>query len=371
MREAYTPDSASANIVFATCLAAEHLEEATALLTEMSHEGLADQVTYNTLLKAYARAGKLDKCFEVYESMYEGCVVPSQVTYGLLLDGCVHAKQPRRASEVFAKMQAEGCPMNTVMYTTLIRGFERAGDVDKAMEVYRQMLCAGDAPLDAITFSILIKANCDAGRVEEALRLLEALVDMGLKPDGVVFNNLLSGSVKVSSVVLGRHIYSEMIQAGVRPTNVTFSTLVTLFVQCKHFDEAVTMLKLEPGLHGVELEPRVCMQLMQSCIRERQGRRVVKVYLLMFDICNPTAESHATILVACIRLKMFDTASEIFSIIADRSGSVNAADAEALLEVATRKGKKQCVRACLQCIATLGLNVPSALLERGRLMEAS
>lgn len=371
MREAYTPDPTSANIVLASCVGAERLEEASVVLTEMSHEGLADQITYNTLLKAYAKAGKLDQCFDVYESMREARVAPTQVTYGILLDGCVNAKQPHRAFELFTEIQAEGCEMNTVMYTTVIRGFERAGHVDKAMEVYSQMRCAGDVPLDAVTFSILIKANCDAGRVEAALGLLEALVDMGLKPDGVVFNNLLSGSVKVSKVVLGRHIYAEMIRSGARPSNVTFSTLVTLFVQCQHIDEAVTMLKREPGLQGVQLEPRVCMQLIQSCIRERQGRRVVEVYLLMVDICSPTAESHKTILVACIKLKMFDTASEVLGIIADRSGSVDVADAEALLEVATRKGKKQCVRECLHSIATLGLNVPSTLLERGRLMAAS
>ena len=72
-----------------------------------------------------------------------------------------------------------------VLYTTLIKGFARAGQVDQAVQVYDEMRkepqrwkgkwCQGGPRFlrnfeersmqpDVITFSILIKANCDVGR---------------------------------------------------------------------------------------------------------------------------------------------------------------------------------------------------------------
>lgn len=53
-----------------------------------------------------------------------------------------------------------------VLYTTLIKGFARAGQVDQAVQIYEEMRKERSMQPDVITFSILIKANCDVGRRE-------------------------------------------------------------------------------------------------------------------------------------------------------------------------------------------------------------
>merc|ERR1719273_3025747 len=145
--------------------------------------------------------------------------------------------------------------MNTVLYTTLIKALGRA-----LQDVYKiggngQMRKGRGVPPDLITFSILIKANCDAHRLEAALQLLEAMLDFKLKPDEVVFNNLLGGCVKESRAELARKIYKDMVTAGIRPSNATFSILIQLFAKCKLLDEAVDMLRREPAAQGISPEP--------------------------------------------------------------------------------------------------------------------
>merc|ERR1719159_1176901 len=120
----------------------------------------------------------------------------SQVTFGILLDTCINENALDKAARVFDEMVRNGIPMNTVLYTTLIKGFARASQTDKAMEIYEYMRKEKSVEPDLVTFSILIKANCDTGRMEEALRLLEALSELGSQPDEIVFNNLLNGCVK-------------------------------------------------------------------------------------------------------------------------------------------------------------------------------
>merc|ERR1719405_230502 len=94
--------------------------------------------------------------------------------------------------------------MNTVLFTTLIKGFARAGEVDQAMKVYEQMCNERSMLPDLITFSILIKANCDVDRLEMALKLLEAMLSLNLRPDEVVFNNLLAGCARQANAELGK-----------------------------------------------------------------------------------------------------------------------------------------------------------------------
>lgn len=349
------------NTVLAACVAADRVEDARTLLDEMEAVGgLADVITYNTLAKGYAKAGRMDRCFQIYDHMLAQHIKPSQVTYGILLDCCINENKVDKAAEVFDRMTKDGCVMNTVLYTTLIKGFARAGQVDHAMHVYQQMRAGQSVPPDLITFSILIKANCDARRLEAALQLLEAMLDFKLKPDEIVFNNLLGGCVKESKAELARRIYEGMIAAGIRPSNATFSILIRLYAQCKLLDEAVDMLRREPAAQGISPEPRLFSQLVLCCLRERQGRRAAEVYKLLLQHCSPTAAAHSSILGMCVKLNMLDTGAEILGLAAEAKGRVDACDAQQLLEAAQRKRRAQCVEACMAAMGQLGIATVSA-----------
>ncbi|KAF4755677.1 hypothetical protein FOZ63_025077, partial [Perkinsus olseni] len=116
-------------------------------------------------------------------------IQPTVVTYGILLDCCINANDMGRAQKVFQEMRLaqssdkndQASPdkrhlgLNTVMYTTLIKGYAKEGNVDAAMDVFTEMRKAEVVP-DLITFSILIKSNCDAGKVDVSLKLLDELL---------------------------------------------------------------------------------------------------------------------------------------------------------------------------------------------------
>merc|ERR1719198_348680 len=101
------------------------------------------------------------------------------------------------------------------------------------MNVYSQMSSDASIPPSNITFSILIKANCDVGRMEVALELQSAAVRHGLQPCEVHFNNLIAGCAKQANAELAKRVYADMIANGVRPSNATFSILIRLYSQCK------------------------------------------------------------------------------------------------------------------------------------------
>jgi len=354
-------DSVTYNTCLATCVAADRVDEARALLDEMAEAGgVSDAITYNTLSKGYAKAGRISQVFELFELMRARGVEPTQVTYGILLDSCINENQVARAAEVFEQMKANGCVMNTVLYTTLIKGFARDGHVDKAMEVYELMRSERTIPPDLITFSILIKANCDSGRLGAALRLKEAMLGLGLKADEVIFNNILGGCAKEADAYLAKCTYKEMVDSGVRPSNATFSILIRLYAQCKLLDEAVDMLRTEPAAQRVAPEPRLYSQLAHCCLRERRGKQATEVYLMMLEHGPLTASAHGGMLGMCVKLNMLDTAAEILSMAAEAGGRVDQADADQVLKAARKKRKGQCEETIASAMRALGLRPPPA-----------
>lgn len=351
-------DSVIYNTALSACVSANQIAPARDLLDEMCKiGGIADAITYNTIMKGYANKGDMDECFRLYNLMQELGLQPSQVTYGILLDGCNNNNQIDRAAKIFDIMAEKGCPMNTVLYTTLIKGFAREEKVDAAMRIYQQMIVDKNVKPDLITYSILLKANCDAGRMEKSLELLDAMLKNGLHPDEVIFNNLFAGCVKDSNAELAKRLYDDMLESGVKPSSATFSILIRLYSQCKLLEHAVEMLRREPLKHGVEIEARLFVQLIQCCIRARQGRKALDVYEMMLAHSAPTASFHSNVLTTCVKLNMFDTAADILEIAAARCGRVDPSDANMVLSAAARKNKVACVEAIRASMTALGTAV--------------
>jgi len=356
MREASIEiDCVIYNTCLNTCVAASQMDQARLILEEMERStGVVDAITYNTLMKGYAKAGQMEPCLMLFDSLQSRNIQPTQVTYGIVLDGLINDNQLDRAAKVFNAMSEQGISMNTILHTTLIKGFARVGEVDQAMQVYAKMRGENGMPPDLITFSILIKAHCDIDRVDGALELLEEMLKLGLRPDEVVFNNLLGGCVRLSNTELGNRLYSDMVSSGVRPSNATFSILIRLYQQCKLLEDAVELLKSEPVKHRVSPEPRLFLQLIQSCIRERQGRRALEVYKMMFDYGTPQASTNSNIVSTCMKLNMYETASDILAILVEKGGRMDHGELSKLLEVSVRKRKLQVAQSIAASMEKLG-----------------
>lgn len=358
-------DTVMFNTALSACVSADRVDQARKLLEDIEYDGgLSDQITYNTLMKGYSKQGQLEKCFEVFELMRKRGLPPSQVTYGILLDACISSNETDRAAKLFDQMTSEGHSMNTVLYTTLIKGFARDGKVAEAMRAYHKMCESQTAFPDIITYSILLKSHCDAGLLEDALALLETMVKKGVRPDEVIFNNLLAGCAKANLAELAQKLYGEMVNFGIKPTNATFSILIRLYAQSNLLDLACEMLRTEPSKHNIELESRLFVQLIQSCIRARHGRRALEMYELLYQHALPSPAVHSSILGMCSKLNMYDTAAEMLEVATKKGGRVDANDANQLLDGALKKKKAAVVQSCVASMKALRLDVSPALASK-------
>lgn len=351
------------NVALAACVGGGRLAEAQVLLGDLEAAPRAvDVVTYNTVAKGYAKAGCLDECFKLVRRMRSKGIEPSQITYGILLDGCLTDSRMEQAAEVFNEMTRAGHVVNTVIYTMLIKGFAKAEKLDQAMQVYDKMRAERDNGIspDLITYSVLVKANCDAGCLDVALTLFRTMKRYSLRPDEVIYNNLLDGCAHQKNVNLAKQLYADMLREGLKPSSVTYSILVRLYTECKLLDEAVAMLTTEPRLHGKEPEPRIYTQLAHACLRERQGQTAVEVCRLMLGKTAPSSSTHSSLLGMCMKANMLDTGAELLDLMAEFGGRVDVKDAVRLRDAALRKHKSACAKAISAAIGRLGLAAAAA-----------
>ena len=157
-----------------------------------------------------------------------------------------------------------------------------AGQLDRADELLDEMLRSADTQPDFITFSTLIKAHADQGKVSGAMRVLERLLAHGKLPDAITFQVVLSSCAVVpmeSALVLC--VYKRLLHFGMKSTTTTLSILLKAFARNQDWDGALAVLgQARERLH-VQPEGRLFAQLAQACRSSGNFHNVLECYIAM------------------------------------------------------------------------------------------
>merc|ERR1719456_1826272 len=130
-------------------------------------------------------------------------------------------------------MASAGLQMNCIVMTTLMKGFVRSKRLDKATALYESMQAANSQVRpDMITYSMLIKAHCDAQDMQTAFRILEDMLESGCTVDDVVFTHLIEGCCQVNNLRLAEKLFADMRTANIKPSIYTLNGLVKVYGKC-------------------------------------------------------------------------------------------------------------------------------------------
>merc|ERR1719313_3214554 len=306
-------------------------------------------VTYGTLIKAFGQASRINRCHEVWEDMRRSSINPTIVTFGCYIDACIRNNDNDRAEQVFESMVAtkHGVRPNAVIYTSLIRGFAHSKQPRKALEFYRRMqqegieatsvtfnsvldvvarqlseptvlqeviddMCKASIVPDVVTYSILMKASCSSGNVQNALSLFRQIQSRGLVFDQVAFNTLLLACSKAEQIADAEDIFEEMRRVGVAPTPVTSSIMVKMYGKAKMLDKAVALSELLEKEYGQKPNIYVYTCLIQACVQNKQVRRSWETFNKMINAgVEPDAITYGTVIHGCVYLNKFTYAMSL------------------------------------------------------------
>ncbi|GAV81147.1 PPR domain-containing protein/PPR_2 domain-containing protein [Cephalotus follicularis] len=182
-------------IIYALCRVG-NFNKARFLLEQMELPGFIcppDTCTYTTLISSYCKYSmqtgsrkairrRLWEANHLFRIMLFKGFVPDVVTYNCLIDGCCKTYRIGRALELFQGMSKSRSVPNRVTYNSFIRYFCAVNEIDKAIEMMRRMQEMKHGVPTSSSFTPIIHALCEVGRVVEARDFLVELVDGGSIP---------------------------------------------------------------------------------------------------------------------------------------------------------------------------------------------
>jgi len=179
---------------------------------------------YNHLLDALV--GEAENRFHaigaVYENMKGEGLEPNVFTYNILLKALCKNGKVDGACKLLVEMSKRGCVPDKVSYTTVVAGMCRDGRVDEAREAAKRF---GVESVVSVC-NALVCGLCKEGRIGEVFGLVNEMVVKGVDPDVVSYSSVISCLSDIGEVELSLAIFGQMVRRGCRPNVHTFSSLM-------------------------------------------------------------------------------------------------------------------------------------------------
>ncbi|ONK57051.1 uncharacterized protein A4U43_C10F16100 [Asparagus officinalis] len=212
--EGHSPDILTYNVIMRAKYKLGKLDQFHTILDEMGKNGFApDLHTFNLLLHVLGKADKPYAALELLEYMdLVGCS-PSVLHFTTLIDGLGRAGNLDACKYFFDMMLKKGCKPDVVCYTVMIAGYVAGGEFDKAYELFNDMTIKGLLP-NVFTYNSMIKGLCVSGKFDEACSMLKSMDSRGCTPNFSVYSTLVLKLRNAGKASKADEIISFMVEKG-------------------------------------------------------------------------------------------------------------------------------------------------------------
>ncbi|CAL4920204.1 unnamed protein product [Urochloa decumbens] len=169
---------------------------ARSLFEEMTAQGVEPNArTLTALAKIYGRARWGRDALQLWDRMRDMKLPADNILCNTLLSMCADVGLVAEAEQLFNEMKDPECTHvpkpDKWSYTAMINIYGSNGDTDRALHLFDEMLEGGIEP-NIMSYTIVIQCLGKAQRIQQAVEVLEAGLDKGLKPDDRLCGCLLS-----------------------------------------------------------------------------------------------------------------------------------------------------------------------------------
>lgn len=244
------------------------------LFYEMRRRGcIITPDTWTIMIMQYGRAGLTDIALKLFGEMKESNIKPNANTYKYLIISLCGSKR-RKVDEAITLFQemvhseyipdkelletylgclckvnklsdAKGCIdylqkvgfTIPLIYSMLIRALCRAGKLDDALTLLGE-IGAERSKLDSFIYGSLIHGLLQKGQTQEALAKMNSMKQVGLNPTVHVYTSFIVHSFKENQTKRALEILAKMVQEGCEPTIATYSAVIHGYMNMGNFGEA-------------------------------------------------------------------------------------------------------------------------------------
>lgn len=183
-----------------------------------------DFASYNAFAYCLNRNNKFRAADQVPELMNMQGKPPTEKQFEILIRMHSDCHRGLRVYYVYEKMKKFGVKPRVFLYNRIMDALVKTGHLDLSMSVYSDFKNDGLIE-EGVTFMILIKGLCKAGRVEESLKLLDKMRKL-CKPDVFAYTAMIRILVSEGNLDGCLRVWQEMESDKVKPDVMAYTTLV-------------------------------------------------------------------------------------------------------------------------------------------------
>ncbi|KAL0316484.1 UNVERIFIED_CONTAM: Pentatricopeptide repeat-containing protein, mitochondrial [Sesamum radiatum] len=186
--------------------------------------------------------GLLSSGMKLKNVMEKNGIQPNDATYNTLINALCKEGKLHEANKLFREMKSMDVAPTTVTYNTLINGYSESGNSEMGIRLFDEMSVSG-VKADILTYNGVIMGLCKEGKTKKAAYMVKELDREKLVPNSSTFAALITGQCARNNAERAFQLYQSMVRSGCHPNATTFKMLISAFVKNEDYDGAVQVLK--------------------------------------------------------------------------------------------------------------------------------
>ncbi|CAL8999151.1 unnamed protein product [Prunus brigantina] len=186
-------------------------------------------VTWNSLISGYLQAELPKRAIGLFLEMLKVGVVPTPFSLSGALVGCSQLEAEELGAQVHGLSLKTGLFYNVVVGTGLIDMYSKCCSVNDSRRVFNQM-----PERNVITWTSMVTGYAQNGQSDEAMILAREMLRLGLKPNYVTYNSLLSSFSSPDFWDHCRQIHCRIMKEGFEFNVYIVVTLLTIYSDCSN-----------------------------------------------------------------------------------------------------------------------------------------
>merc|ERR1719235_1253748 len=298
------------NVQVHNCLIDAHLQcddlsGALAHFQEVARSGIADIVSYNTVLNVLLRKGYTEQAQQLLREMGARGVPASKVTFHELLHAKVVEGDENSSWQLIDAVRAADLSPDSVTCSILVKILQR-GASPSSIERVMQLVAEVGGPVDEVLLSSVVEACVRMNRLDLLSDVMCHFEREGcaLQLTAPSYDSLIKAYGQARDVDRVWALWREMGERGIKATSVTMGCMVAALVTNGCVEDAWDLIQLVQA--NEEMQPTlntiIYSTILKGFAQLRQVDRVFMVYDEMSK-CNIACNviSYNTMIDACAR----------------------------------------------------------------------
>merc|ERR1719235_1896718 len=290
-----------------------HCDDLSGALThfqEVARSGIADIVSYNTVLNVLLRKGYTEQAQQLLREMAIRGVPASKVTFHELLHAKVVAGDETSSWKLIDAMRAADLSPDSVTCSILVKILQR-GACASSIESVMKLVAEVGGPVDEVLVSSVVEACVRMNRLDLLSEVMNNFEREGhaLQLTAPSYGSLIKAYGQARDVDRVWGLWREMDERGIKATSVTMGCMIAALVTNGCVEDAWDLIQLvhENEDMRATLNTVIYSTVLKGFSQLRQIDRVFMVYNEMSKLniaCNVI--SYNTIIDACARCGAMD-----------------------------------------------------------------